>query len=170
MAVAAHSVCPAVAWRGGATSPTRKPIVTGIDHDRDTQVAITAAFEFANRLDLGIIAVHAWTRPQISGDDAQPSTIASRRFENDARQHLSNMLAPWRDLYPNIDVSEVVDHTAPGTALLRRAQGAQLVVIGRGRLLAGDLSASTGLNLLHHSTVPVMICGSVDSGDETGSL
>ena len=53
MSVAAHSTCPVVARRGGATSPTQRPIVVGVNHDHASRVAITAAFEFAHRLGLG---------------------------------------------------------------------------------------------------------------------
>lgn len=165
MAVAGYSACPVVAWRGETITPTRQPIVAGIDHDRDSEVAIAAAFEFANRLGLGIIAVHAWTTPQLSGDESQRSTIAWRRLENDARQHLSDALSPWVDIYPNVDVTEIVDHADPGMALLHWTQGAQLVAVGRGRMRAGAVPGSTGLDLLQRSAIPVMMCRSVDSGD-----
>ncbi|MGV0849866.1 universal stress protein, partial [Mycolicibacterium phlei] len=48
----------------------------------------------------------------------------------------------------------------PSRALLRHLDGAQLVVVGsRGRgVLAGAVLGSTGLNLLHHSPIPTVIC------------
>jgi nucleotide-binding universal stress UspA family protein len=87
--------------------------------------------------------------------------------ERDAPQHLSDMLMPWIDLYPGVYVTKIVDSDRPSRALLRFAQDAQLFVIGsRGRgLLAGAVLGSIGLNLLHHSAVPVMICRSVDGAD-----
>ena len=48
-ALAAHSTCPVVAWRGDAITPTKQPIVLGAGHDHDNEVAITAGFEFAHR-------------------------------------------------------------------------------------------------------------------------
>lgn len=167
MSVAAHSTCPVVAWRGGAISPTQQPIVVGVDHDHASRVAITAAFEFAHRLGLEIIAVHAWMTRRPAGDVALPFMIDWGHVERDARQHLSDMLMPWIDLYPGVYVTEVVDSDRPSRALLRFAQDAQLFVIGsRGRgLLAGAVLGSIGLNLLHHSAIPVMICRSVDGAD-----
>jgi len=44
-----HSTCPVVAWRGDAITPTEQPIVLGVGHDHDNEVAITAGFEFAHR-------------------------------------------------------------------------------------------------------------------------
>jgi nucleotide-binding universal stress UspA family protein len=161
-AVASHSRCPVVAWRGDATAPTRQPVVLGIDHDHDSRGAVRAAFEFADRLGVGILAVHTWTTRRPAGDVSIPFLIDWDRVEEDARQHLSDVLSFWIKLYPDVDVTEVVDPGKPSRALLRAAEDAQLIVIGnRGRgLLAGVLLGSTGLNLLHHSAIPVMICRS----------
>ena len=47
-----------------------------------------------------------------------------------------------------------------GRALLEQAGDAQLVVVGsrRRNALTRGLFGSTSLNLLHHATVPVMLC------------
>ena len=165
IAVAIHSVCPVVAWRGGAEALTSQPVVLGIDHDHDNRVAATATFELAHRLGLGIIAVHCWSTRRPVGDVTLPIMIDWNQLENDERQHLSDSLAPLINLYPDVEVTQVVDPDKPSRALLRSAQGAQLIVVGsrgRGRL-AGTLLGSTGLNLLHHSAVPVMICRSAEA-------
>lgn len=163
--VATHSICPVVAWRGDATELTRQPIVLGVDHDHDSRVAVTAAFELAHQLGLGITAVHCWSAPRRVGDVTLPIMIDSNTFESDERQHLSDSLAPLINLYPDVEVTQIVDPDKPIRALLRYADGAQLIVVGsRGRgLLAGALLGSTGLNLLHHSAVPVMICSSAEA-------
>ena len=85
--------------------------------------------------------------------------------ESDERQHLSGALAPWTRLYPDVEVKCVVEPGKPSRALLRQANDAQLVAVGsRGRgLLASAVLGSTGVNLLHHSAVPVMICRSQGS-------
>jgi nucleotide-binding universal stress UspA family protein len=162
--MAAHSTCPVVAWRGDGTAVTRQPIVVGVDHDNDGQVAVTAAFELAHRLGLGVIAVHTWSKRRPAGDVTLPFMIDWNRLENDERQHLSDRLAQWISVYPDVEVTQVVDPDKPSRALLRCAKDAQLIVVGsRGRgLLAGVLLGSTGLNLLHHCAIPVMICHSAD--------
>jgi nucleotide-binding universal stress UspA family protein len=164
-AVATHSTCPVVAWRGDATAPTRLPIVLGVDHDHDSRVAVTAAFEFAHRFGVGILAVHALSTRRPAGEVALPFMIDWNQAERDARRHLSNALSSWVELYPDVEVSAIAEADKPSRALLRCSQDAQLIVVGsrsRGRLLASALLGSTGLNLLHHSAVPVMICRSVD--------
>jgi nucleotide-binding universal stress UspA family protein len=89
------------------------------------------------------------------------------KVESDAQQHLSDALLPWIELYPDVEVTEVVDPDKPSRALLNCSQDAQLLVVGsRGRgLLAGAVLGSTSLNLLHHSAISVMICRSTSLGD-----
>ena len=139
----------------------------GIDHGHDSRVAVTAAFEFAYRLGVGIIAVHAWTTRRPAGEVSLPFLIDWDQVENDARQHLSDSLFPWIRLYPDVELTEVTDSDKPSRALLRCAEDAQLIVVGsRGRgLLRRALLGSTGLNLLNHSGIPVMICRSQNKAD-----
>ncbi|WP_101949613.1 universal stress protein [Mycobacterium sp. 3519A] len=167
LSVATHSTCPVVAWRGEVSAPTSQPIVLGIDHDHDSRVAVTAAFEFAHRLGVGIIAVHTWSTRRPAGDVSIPFLIDWKQLEDDERQHLSDSIAPLIKLYPDVAVTQIVDLDGPSRALLRRAKAAQLIVVGsRGRgLLSSALLGSTGLNLLHHSTIPVMICRSSEGHD-----
>jgi nucleotide-binding universal stress UspA family protein len=163
IAVAAHSTCPVVAWRGDAITPTTdQPIVVGVDGDDDNRAAVPAAFELAHRLGVGVVAVHTWSARRPAGGVTMPFMVDWSAVENDERQHLSDRLARWIDLYPDVDVTWVVDPDKPSRALLRQAKDAQLVAVGsRGRgLIASAVLGSTGLTLLHHSAVPVMICRS----------
>lgn len=163
VAVAANSMCPVVAWRGEATAPTGQPIVVGVNDDDPSRVAITSAFELADRFAVNIVAVHAWSTRRSVGDVTLPFMIDWNAVHADQREHLVNTLAPWILQYPEVDVQYVVDQDKPSRALLHHSEGAQLVVIGsRGRgPLAGAVLGSTGLNLLHHSSIPTMICRSM---------
>jgi len=160
VAVAMHSACPVLAWRGDAVAPTDRGIVLGVGGVDDPDAAIAAAFEFADRFAVGITAVHAWTMRRPPGDVTIPYLINWDEIEGGERRYLADRLAPWITRYPSVDVACVVDPDKPSRVLLHHAKEAQLVVIGsRGRgLFAGALLGSTGLNLLHHSAVPVMIC------------
>ena len=163
VAVAANAVCPVVAWRGDATAPTTQPIVIGVDGDDGNHAAITAAFELAQCLGVGVVAVHAWSTRRPAGDVALPFMIDCDAVEADERERVKSMLAQWTRLYPEVDVTYVVCRETPSRALLHHSGDAQLVVIGsRGHgPLVGALLGSTGLNLLHHSVIPTMICRSV---------
>ena len=163
VAVATNATCPVVAWRGESIAPTTQPIVIGVDGDDDSRVAITAAFELAQRLGVSIVAVHAWSARRSLGDVALPFMIDWEAVQADERARLETTLAPWTRLYPEVDVTYVVDRDKPSRALLHHSGDAQLVVIGsRGHgPLVGALLGSTGLNLLHHSLIPTMICRSM---------
>ncbi|HEX9833236.1 MAG TPA: universal stress protein [Mycobacterium sp.] len=165
VAVAANSMCPVVAWRGEAIAPTGQPIVVGVDNEDASRVAITAAFDLADRFAVSVVAVHAWSTRRSAGDVALPFMIDWDAVHADQREHLVNALAPWTRLYPDVDVQYVVDQDKPSRALLHHCEDAQLVVIGsRGRgPLAGAVLGSTGLNLLHHSVIPTMVCRSMSA-------
>ena len=162
VAVATRASCPVIVWRGDSVAPTSQPILLGVDGDDDSRVAITAAFELADRLGVDIVAVHAWSKRRSPGDVNLPFMIDWDAMEADQRQHLSDKLSRWIRLYPDVGVTFVADAKRPSKALLSRSANAQLVVVGsrgRGPMLSVVLG-STGMNLLHHSAVPVMICRS----------
>ena len=158
--LAPHSPCPVVAWRGDLIAPTEQEIVLGVDDLHNSGAAIEAAFEFAERIGVGIIAIRAWSTRRAAGDVSIPFLVDWDKVENDYRLQLLGALSPWTKLYPDVDLTCVVDKHRPNRALLSHAGDAQLVVVGsrgHGRL-ASVVLGSTGLNLLHHSAVPVMIC------------
>lgn len=157
--MAARATCPVIASRGKVVEATDGPILLGVDGD-DSRAAISTAFELANRLDVDIIAVHAWSKRRSPGDINLPSMIDWDAVERLEQQHLAAALAPWMSLYPDVSVKSVTDEGRPAKSLLSWTNEAQLVVVGshnRG-LLSGAVLGSTGLNLLCHSPVPVMIC------------
>ena len=172
VSVAAHSACPVVAWRGDSIALTKQSIVLGIDNSDNSGAATATAFEFADRIGLGIKAIHAWSTRRQPGDVTIPYLVDWGEVENQERQHLSDALAPWFELYPDVDVACVVDRDKPSRALLRHIDDAQLVAVGsRGHgLLVGALLGSTSLNLLHHSAVPVMVCRRPLSTSQRDSL
>jgi len=161
VAVATHAACPVVAWRGDLVAPNNNQgIVLGVDGTHASDAAIDAAFEFADRFGVGIAAVHTWSTRRPPGDVIIPYLIDWDALEAAEWSLLVHVLEPWEKRYPNVEVTYFVDPDKPSHALLRHAKAAQLVVVGsRGRgLLTGAVLGSTGLNLLHHSGVPVMIC------------
>jgi len=160
LAVTTHSSCPVVAWRGGVVTPTDQPIVLGVDGEHTGAAAFSTAFEFADRLGVTVNAVHAWSTRRPPGDITIPFLIDWDALEAIQWQELLNVVEPWSKLYPNVDVAYFIEPRGASQALLHHSTDSQLVVVGnRGHnVLAGTLLGSTGLNLLHHSPVPVMLC------------
>nr|WP_090280479.1 universal stress protein [Mycolicibacterium komanii]CRL76616.1 universal stress protein UspA-like protein [Mycolicibacterium komanii] len=167
LAVAAHSTCPVIAWRGGLNTLTNRPIVLGVDDPATSAAAFDAAFEFASRLGVGLRAVHAWSKPRFAPGLINPYLVDWDGFEALQWQGLLSALEPWTKRYPDVEVTYFLEPEATSDVLLRHAEDSQLLVVGarRRNALAGALLGSTSLNMLHHSRVPVMVChrGSVDS-------
>jgi nucleotide-binding universal stress UspA family protein len=159
LALAMHSSCPVVAWRGHFVEPNDRPIVVGVDEDRAAAV-LPVAFELAHRFSVPLIALRAWAPRHQPGGVIIPIVMDRDQFGRAEGECLSADLAPWRQRYPDVKVTEVVEQAKPSRSLTHHAGDAQLVIVGRshrGRV-ASALLGSTNLNLLHHSPVPVAIC------------
>ncbi|TCP42630.1 nucleotide-binding universal stress UspA family protein [Tamaricihabitans halophyticus] len=61
VAVVSYARCPVVVVRGREEIPADSPVVVGIDGSPVTERAIAAAFDEAARLEVGLVAVHAWS-------------------------------------------------------------------------------------------------------------
>lgn len=159
LTVAAQSACPVVAWRGKFDSPTDAPIVVGVDDPNAGMAALDAAFAVAARLDVELRAVHAWPKFRLPGL-VNPYLTDADAFETLQWQGLLTALDPWTTRYPGVKVRYYLEPESANTCLLRHAEDAQLVVVGGRRrgALASALLGSTSLSLLHHCSVPVMVC------------
>ncbi|OBK75650.1 universal stress protein [Mycobacterium sp. 1164985.4] len=170
LAVAAHSACPVIAWRGGLNTLTSRPIVLGVDDPATSAAAFDAAFDFASRLGVGLRAVHAWSKPRFAPGLINPYLVDWDGFEALQWQGLLSVLEPWTKRYPDVEVTYFLEPEATSDVLLRHAEDSQLIVVGarRRNALAGTLLGSTSLNMLHHSPIPVMVCHG-GSGDSTAT-
>jgi nucleotide-binding universal stress UspA family protein len=160
LAVATHAACPVVAWRGTATAPTDAPVVVGADGTHSSAMALDAAFEFADRFAVKLAAVRSWSMRRPAAAVTIPMLIDWDALEAAEWAQLTDQVDSCNQRHPEVDVSCFVEPTRPTVALLQHAADAQLVVVGsRGRnALTSALLGSITLNLLHHSTVPVMVC------------
>jgi nucleotide-binding universal stress UspA family protein len=161
LAVASRAACPVIAWRGPDVAPNDRPIVVGIDESSPCPAALATAFELANCVGVGLTAVYAIS-PQRTAVEMNVPITDWETLQSRSRQRLSRITKPYVDLWPKVRVSHVVEFGKASRIILSHASGAQMVVVGsrrRGRL-ASVLLGSTGLNLLHHAPVPVVICPS----------
>jgi nucleotide-binding universal stress UspA family protein len=166
--VARSSACPVIAWRGEAVTPNAHPVVVGVDEDDVSDAALTAAFELASCLGVGITAVYAMSPRRTPARGKLPVPVDWTALENEAWQQLSDVVAPFAECWPDVAVAHVVGLGRASRVILNYAAGAQLVVVGsRGRgEIATALLGSTGLGLLHHSPAPVMICPASHTHDQ----
>ncbi|MGW0021306.1 universal stress protein [Rhodococcus sp. NPDC003382] len=174
--VAGRAPCPVVVWRGDPADPgpDTRPIVVGVDGTSTSANATETAFGFAELTGAPVTAVRTWTG-EFAADtvitDSMPIVgPATLLVDWDAvageqASKLREILAPYRQRFPDVAVEEVSTRGSAPRELLRVLDDAQLVVVGsrgRGRI-AGALLGSTSQNLLHRAERPVMICRADDT-------
>ncbi|WP_422747866.1 universal stress protein [Mycobacterium sp. WMMD1722] len=159
MHVASHAVCPVVAWRN-TVQPNTDQVVVGVDGTAAGTAALAAAFEYAHNFGAPLVAVHSWSTRLPADEVTIPYLIDWDALEAAEWALLTHALEPWTAKYPDVAVTTLLDDAKPSRSLLDRLSGAQMVVVGnhRSNALSAALIGSTSLNLLHHSSVPVMIC------------
>jgi nucleotide-binding universal stress UspA family protein len=154
VAVSAHAHCPVIVVRGDA-APTR-PVVVGVDDSASAHLALDFAVEQAATRRVPLRVIRTW--PPVTGIWAD-SAMVTRTVTADERRPLDELVAGWRDKYPQLDITAeaVVDH--PANALALASTTAQLLVLGtRGRgAIRGMLLGSVSQHLLHHSACTVAV-------------
>jgi nucleotide-binding universal stress UspA family protein len=154
--VSAHAACPVLVTRG--VPPREGDVLVGVDDSFAPSPALGFAFREAALRGVGLVAVHAWTGPYLSG----PSDLLVYDPEL-ARRDLERLLAEAvgnsRDGYPEVPVSTRLVWGRPTRTLVVACHGAQLAVLGpRGAgVLPGLRLGSVTHALLHHAPCPVAV-------------
>ena len=152
-----RATCPVVVVR----EPGRDgPVVVGVDGTPASEAAIAFAFAAASANDAELVAVHTWTDLLLEvAFAADREALDITRVAEEAHEVLGERLAGWQEQYPEVRVTREVVRDRASRALLRRAEGARLVVVGsRGRGgFRGLLLGSTSQHLLHHAACPVAV-------------
>jgi nucleotide-binding universal stress UspA family protein len=156
--VVTHAVCPTVVVRG--RSAPDGAVVVGADGSPAGAHAVGLAFEEAAARACPLIALHAYVMPVPPWHPGLPPLIEPPgQREAVQRRTLDDVLAPWREKFPQVAVEAQVTCGDPVHVLIAASRDAQLVVVG-GRAhasLAGTVLGSVGLKLLHHAACPVAI-------------
>jgi nucleotide-binding universal stress UspA family protein len=138
-----------------------KRLVVGASGSPGSLSALRFARDLALRIEVPVVAVHAWVPP--GGDLAErrwPSPGLRQAWTEAARQRLEDAaLAAWGGAPPGLDLSFVVIRGEPGPALVDIADsGDDLLVVGTGqcgvpsRLWRGRVSRYC----LRHARCPVL--------------
>jgi nucleotide-binding universal stress UspA family protein len=129
---ATHASSPVVVVRE-EIGAARRQVGIGISSPEGNAAALTFAFEEAALRKASLIAVHAWHTPQSevsrAGSEARPP--GKDFLQAEATRQLEDLLADWRDKYPDVPVSQDVIHGHPGRALAGLSARTDLLVLGR---------------------------------------
>ncbi|MFF8991414.1 universal stress protein [Streptomyces sp. NPDC014983] len=177
LSVIAHTTRPVVLVRAGeqaadehqpdpsgvpsAATPF-KPVVLGLDIDDPegpSETLLEFAFAAAARRGAALRVVHGWTPPPYAayGIPADPPVVPV--FGRRASALLTEVLRPWRQKFPDVEVSEASRAGNAAPVLVDAAQDASLVVVGR-RIRTSPYGIHIGHvthAVLHHVGAPVAV-------------
>jgi nucleotide-binding universal stress UspA family protein len=165
--VAAHASCPVAVIRQLAPDSGRT-VVVGIDGSPAAEAALAFAFDEASHHGWSVTAVHAWDVPAydllIVPNGPVPVPLAD--VADDEVRLTAEVLAGFRDDYPDVDVEERLVRSPAVQALVEASARAAMVVVGtHGHGPAvGALLGSVSHGLLHKATVPVVVVPPRDPG------
>ncbi|MEV6250095.1 universal stress protein [Streptomyces sp. NPDC051742] len=163
--IIAGATRPVVAVRSRDGEPAEPPtghvLVGQLGSPEDSAAALGFAFGTAAARGASVRAVRAWSLPPLFA-----YSPLSMRLADDAgglvpyeEKALSDALAPWRERYPDVPVTEHVELGSAGQVLLSASGAAQLLVVGRRarRGAVGPRIGSVAHAALHLAPCPVAV-------------
>jgi len=154
VAVSAHAHCPVIVVRGDAAATA--PIVVGVDDSASAHSVLGFAAEQAAARGVPLRAIRAWA--PVTGLWEQ-TAMTTRSVTAEERRSFDELIAVWRDKFPEVQISAeaVVEH--PAAALMLASTTAQLLVVGtRGRAaFRGMVLGSVSQHLLRNSACTVAV-------------
>jgi nucleotide-binding universal stress UspA family protein len=134
--------------------------VVGVDGSAESEESVGWAIDHASRHGLVLEVLHAYAIPVYPGVvpyvPPMEITKATADFED---RVVHEVLAGWRERYPDVIVVTTIMHGRPAPALIEASARASLTVVGsHGRgAFRGMLLGSTSQSLLHHATGSVAV-------------
>ncbi|MQY12834.1 Universal stress protein [Streptomyces sp. RB5] len=159
--VVARTDRPVVLVRAGGEVSDGRSVVLGLDVAHPDDLVIAFAFEEARRRSAPLTAVHSWNLPSpyvnslaLAGGYDPRDDIADAQAGA-----LAEVLKPWREKYPEVEVAEKSGFGSPAGRLIDESKEAALVVVGRRvrRSPFGVHIGSVAHAVMHHSVAPVAV-------------
>jgi nucleotide-binding universal stress UspA family protein len=148
--VAANAACPVVVVKDVPDGP-RGRVVVGIRDPADAEVALGFAFEEAasRRAELRVVHAWHWFAPGLNRYETgiDPEMLSAR-----ARRTLAELLAPWQEKYPSVEVKAEVLRGNAAQILNTLSATADLVVLGR-HTGGPHFYASAGIASVRHAVL-----------------
>ncbi|WP_318211504.1 MULTISPECIES: universal stress protein [unclassified Streptomyces] len=163
--IIAGATRPVVAVRSRDGDPAEPPtghvLVGQLGSPEDSAAALGFAFATAAARGASLRAVRAWSLPALYAYSPASMRLADEAgglvpYEENA---LREALAPWREHYPDVPVTEHVELGSAGQVLLSHSGAAQLLVVGRRakRGAVGPRIGSVAHAALHLAPCPVAV-------------
>ena len=145
----------------GAASTTTpyRDVVLGLDLEEPGDAVIEFAFEAARRRAAALRVVHGWNPAATYGYGAVMDAGLNAELAEETRHGLSDVLRPWKDKFPGVEVGEQAVIGGAGRHLVHASRDAGLVVVGRKerRASVGGRIGPVTHAVLHHASAPVAV-------------
>jgi nucleotide-binding universal stress UspA family protein len=156
-----YASVPVVVVRDG-DRPERREIVVGIDLSKHAGAALRYAFDAAVLRDALVRVIFAWCPPE-----GRYAVLEVGELAVAVRQEAHQLVAPWRERYPDVTVAENTPRDHPVKALVAASADADLAVVAaRGH--TGLRLGSVSHGLIHHAHCPVAVVPSEGARSEPG--
>ncbi|MEU5715859.1 universal stress protein [Streptomyces sp. NPDC020403] len=163
MAVVARASRPVVLVRpearGKEPSPARGNVVVALKLHGPCDDVLAFAFAAAAARGGWLRVVHGRSLPVRARTSSGADHEVTQEITDEAAQRLRQILSPWRERFPGVELSDAVRLESPAEAVVRAAEGAGLLVVGRRRHrppLAPRLGP-VAQAALHHVGCPVAV-------------
>ncbi|MFJ7199156.1 MULTISPECIES: universal stress protein [unclassified Streptomyces] len=136
-----------------------RDVVVGVDSARPCDALLSFAFGEASRRGCALRALHSWMLPPLAGSGAAYNAEVNAQIAQIERTRLDDMLRPWRDMYPAVDLDAQATLGPASELLLKAGSDAGLMVVGR-RIRRSSLGTHLGPiahAVLHHFAGPVAV-------------
>ncbi|MFI1972114.1 universal stress protein [Streptomyces cinnamoneus] len=148
--------------RRNEPGPAIDEVVVGVQEaDESSGPVLEFAFVAAAAHGCRVRAVHAWAIPPVFAWSPGSMYLAEEvgGLEPLERKRLAEVLRPWREKFPQVEVVEHVEHGSAAEVLLTTGRGVALMVVGRRLPGAHDLRriGSVTHAALHHALCPVAV-------------
>ena len=166
--VLGRATCPVVLVRTAdgaavdtaATVEDARDVVLGVELDRPCGEVIDFAFRTAAQRSARLRAVRVWSLAAAYGYSAIPLSVdLTTGLAAEAERVLNAALRPWREKYPQVEVTEQAVLGSAGQVLTETAGEAALLVVGR-RVRTSPVGMHIGpvtYAVLHHARCPVAV-------------
>ncbi|MFJ5830610.1 universal stress protein [Streptomyces sp. NPDC093089] len=163
MAVVARATRPVVLVRAGAReqgpSPAPRGVAVALKLHGQCDDLLAFAFDAAAARGVPLQVVHGRSLPLHAHTPWGVDHDVAKEITEDAQKQLAQVLRPWREKFPGVEPVDAIRLASPAEAVVRAAEGAELLVVGRRKhrpALAPRLGP-VAQAALHHARCPVAV-------------
>ncbi|MER7505047.1 universal stress protein [Nonomuraea pusilla] len=153
------AVVPQPRGAGAGTAAGAGTVVVGVSGQPGQDDLLDFAFAEAALRHATLRAVHGWLHPSaIAPGDMQPLVYDIETVGEQEALLLGQILAGWREKYPDVRLTQHVAHGHPAEILIRASEDADLLILGT-HARPGPLPALGGTvhAVLHHARSPIIV-------------